>query len=178
MLSDMQYLVSSGARPDFPLYPTTKLSFRRIQIVTRLQVDPKTRCGAEITRKAKCRVGSNAAVAPHDIVDSRPRCLNCLRERVDADFHRHQEVVTQNFTRMNERKPLPGGHLGEVDPTRIQIFAFDAHSLAPHRQCLIYLSINCRAAGRGRAALPPPPRSRYRRRARPPWSRRSGVFAA
>jgi hypothetical protein len=67
-------LLSSGRpRPDLTLDPPAKLSIGRLQIVTRLKVDPEIRRGAEITREAECRIGGDAAAAERDVVEPRPR---------------------------------------------------------------------------------------------------------
>jgi hypothetical protein len=42
--------------------------------------------------------------------------LDIPREPVDVDFHRHQEIVAQDFARVSERKPLARGHISKVDP--------------------------------------------------------------
>src|SRR3954470_3849497 len=120
---------SSGARADLALDAAAEFSIRRVQIVASLKVDPKTRRGAEIAREAECRIGGNAAAAQHDIVEPRPRHLDGQRERIDADFQWLQEIVTQDFTRMDERQPLARGDLGKIDSARIQIVALDAHRL-------------------------------------------------
>src|SRR5437762_3933151 len=127
--SGLRLLSSGRPRPDLTLDPPAKLSVRRLQIVSGLKVDPEIRRGAEITREAECRVGGDAAAAEHNVVDPRPRHLDGLRQRIDADLHRLQEIVAQDFARMNERQSLAGGGPGEVDPARIQIVALDAHRL-------------------------------------------------
>src|SRR5215831_10361712 len=80
--------VSGGARADFPLDAAAKLSFRRIQIVMRLPVDPKIRRGAEIARQTKCGVSGNAAATQHVVID--PRALRPRRERP-----RHRRAADQ-----------------------------------------------------------------------------------
>src|SRR6266540_1260083 len=122
-------LSSGGPRPDLTLDPPAKLSLGRLQLVTSLKVDPEIRRGAEITREAEGGVGGDAAAAEHDVVDPRPRHLDGLRQRIDADLHRLQEILAQDFAWMNERQSLACGDLGEVDPARIQIVALDAHRL-------------------------------------------------
>jgi putative endonuclease len=54
---DVPYPRQAARGPDLTLDPPAKLSIGRLQIVTRLKVDPKIRRGAEITREAERRVG-------------------------------------------------------------------------------------------------------------------------
>src|ERR1044072_5055875 len=79
---------SGRPRPDLALDPPTKLAVCCFQIMPGLKVDPEIRRGAEITRKAERCVGADPAAAEHDVVDPRPRRLDRLRQRIDADLHR------------------------------------------------------------------------------------------
>jgi len=44
---------------------------------------------------------------------TRTQHLDDLRERIDADFQRLQEIVAQDFTRMDERQPLARDDAGK-----------------------------------------------------------------
>ena len=79
-----------------------------------LQVDPEIRRRAEIASEAKCRIRRYAATAKDDVIDARPRHLDSLSQAVDGDFQRSQEIVAQNFARMDGRKPLAGGYIGQM----------------------------------------------------------------
>src|SRR5712691_8175608 len=122
---------SGGARRNLAFDAAANFSIRDIEVVAGLEIDPELRRSAEIPGQARCRVRRNPAAAKHNVIDARARHPDRLRERVNADLHRFQEIVAQNFARMNERQPLAGDDIAKVDPARIPVLALDAHGFIP-----------------------------------------------
>src|SRR5437879_3539949 len=83
---------SGGARRDLSFDAAANCSIRDIEVVAGLKIDPELRRSGEIPGQAKCRVRRNPAAAKHDVIDARARHPDRLRERVNADLHRFQEI--------------------------------------------------------------------------------------
>src|ERR1700730_1124096 len=140
-------------RCDLPFDAPAKCPICHIQVVADLKVDPKFRRGPEITGQTKCRVRGNPATTKHDVVDPRSGDFDSLCEGIDADFHRIEKIVAQNFAWMDEWKPFAGSYLGKVNPARIQILAFDAHGFIPSGSPRPRRSTRCRCAIRSISAI-------------------------
>ena len=95
----------------------------------RLQIDPKLWRSTKISGEPECGISGDAPATKHDIIDARAWYFDDLRQGVNADLHRLQEIIPQNFTGMNWRKPSTAGYVCKVDPPCIQIFALDAHRI-------------------------------------------------
>src|SRR5450631_2355237 len=95
-----------------------------------LQVDPKLWRSAKVAGEPERSIGGDGAATKHDIVDTRARYFDDLRQGVNADLHGLQEIIPQNFTGMNRRKPPATGYVRKADPPCFQIFAFDAHGIS------------------------------------------------
>ena len=76
-----------------------------------LQVDPKLWRSAKVSGEPERGIGSDGAATKHDIIDTRARYFDDLRQGVNTDLHGLQEIITQNFTGMNWRKPPTIGYV-------------------------------------------------------------------
>src|SRR5665647_527984 len=94
-----------------------------------LQVDPKLWRSAKVSGEPERSIGGDGAATKHDIIDTRARYFDDLRQGVNTDLHGLQEIITQNFTGMNWRKPPTIGYVRKGDPSCIQIFTLDAHCI-------------------------------------------------
>src|ERR1035437_1864366 len=71
-----------------------------------LQVDPKLWRSTKVTGEPERSIGGDCAATTHDIIDTRARYLDDLRQGVNTDLHGLQEIITQNFTVRLRQNPL------------------------------------------------------------------------
>ena len=96
-----------------------------------LQVNPKLWRSTKVSGKPERCIGSDGAATKHDIIGTRARYFDDLRQGVNTDLHGLQEIITQNFTGMNWRKFLTAAYVCKVDPPGIQIFSLNAYRITP-----------------------------------------------
>src|SRR5665213_306423 len=119
----------------------------------RLQVDPKFWRSAKISGQPKRGISGDAPPAKYDIIDSGAWYFDDLRQSINADLHGLQEIIPQNFTRMNGCKPPTTGYIRKRDPPCVQIFTLDAHRITLCGSPRIQPPIRHRRATRSRAAI-------------------------
>lgn len=94
---------------DFLLETVTKPVSFYVQIEAGLQVEPKSIRGAEVSRKTQRRVGRDRSRTVYDLIDSPRRHADVLSEPVLRQSKGFQEVMKQDFARVN-RIQLATGH--------------------------------------------------------------------
>jgi hypothetical protein len=111
-----------------------------VEIMARLEVDPELRRCPKISSEPHRRIDRDAPATEHDIIDARTRRLDRIGKLIDADPHRRQELVTQDFTGMDRRQPTPGCDVREINPPIVNVLAPDGHGLAPQWKSTISTS--------------------------------------
>lgn len=74
---------------------------RFFEVVVCLKAKPEPLTGAECGSQAHGGIGGDAALAEHDFVNAARRYVRGTSECVLADFQRLQELLKQDFTRMD-----------------------------------------------------------------------------
>ena len=81
----------------------------------RYRACPKFRRHAEVAPEAHGSVGRDRATSEHNVIGPRARHLDRIGELVDADSHRGQELVAQDFAGMGRWMTAPGRYIREVN---------------------------------------------------------------
>lgn len=97
----------------------------------RLQVEPELGRGAEVARQAQGRVRGDGAATEGNLVEAGAGHLDGVGQLVDAQTHRLQEFLAQDFARVDRRQAAARGDVGKIDPVLVEILAADGHDLAP-----------------------------------------------
>src|SRR5690606_17150810 len=75
-----------------------------LEVVVALQVDPELGRRAEVPREPQSRVGADAALSVHDLVDAPRRHPDRHGYLVLADSERHKEVLHEHFAGVDGRQ--------------------------------------------------------------------------
>src|SRR5579859_652332 len=91
-------------RPNFPFDDTQPFVLSNFQIVSGLQIEPKTSAGIEIAGQAQRRIRRNGATLVNNLRNPSNRDTEVECEAIHAQLKGFHELGAQNFARVNGRK--------------------------------------------------------------------------
>ena len=97
-----------GQRRDLLIDPVTRFVLGRLDLVLHLQAQPEVDGVAEVTCQPHRRVGGDGAFAPDDLADSHGRDAKVFGEPILTDSHGVEELLAQDFARVNRRHDVIG----------------------------------------------------------------------
>jgi hypothetical protein len=93
----------------------------------RLQIDPELGRRAKVPGEQEGRVGRDGPAAA--VVHSGAGHLDRVGERVNADAHRLEEILTQDLAGMGQWNALSRRHLLGIDAPRVQRLTPNGHGI-------------------------------------------------
>jgi hypothetical protein len=103
-MSRSLFLYCCCQRADFTIKPFAELVFGNIKVILGLQSHPELRRVPEEAREAQSSIGSEGALAKHDLIDTARVHADVNGKAVLAQVHRFDEFLQQHFTRMDGGK--------------------------------------------------------------------------